>query len=54
MIPNFAVVVSILLPICYHIGSGMPYLCIFVEFIVTLLGAMTDGCENLSVVGISK
>ena len=30
-VPNFVVVASVLLPICCHIGSGMPYLCIFVE-----------------------
>ena len=39
MTPSF-VVVSVLLPICCHIGWGMPYLCSFVE--VTLLGAITD------------
>ena len=42
MTPNFVVVVSVLLPICCHIGWGMPYLCIFVEEVVTLLGAITD------------
>ena len=31
MTPNFVVVVSVLLPICCHIGSRVPYLCIFVE-----------------------
>ena len=41
MAPNFVVVVSILLPICCHIGWGMPYLCIFVDEVVTLLGAIT-------------
>ena len=30
------VVVIVLLPICYHIGWGMPYLCISVEEVVTL------------------
>ena len=40
--PNFVVVVSVLLPICCHIGSGVPYLCIYVENVVVLLGAMTD------------
>ena len=38
----FAVIVSVLLPICCHIGWGMPYLCIFVEEVVTLLGAIID------------
>ena len=42
MTPNFVVVVSVLLPICCHIGRGMPYLCIFVEEVVTLSGAITD------------
>ena len=39
---NCIVVVNVLLPICCHIGSGMPNLRIFVKDIVTLLGAMTD------------
>ena len=51
MAPNFVVVVSVLLPICCHIDSGMPYMCIFVEEVVPLLGAMTDKWV-LSVVGI--
>ena len=42
MPPNFVVFVSVLLPICCHIGWGIPYLCIFVEEVVTLLGAITD------------
>ena len=42
MTPYFVVVVSVLLPICCHIGSGMPYLCIFVEEVVMLLGAITN------------
>ena len=42
MAPNFVVVVSVLLPTCCHIGWGMPYLCNFVEEVVTLLGAITD------------
>ena len=42
MTPNFVVVVSVLLPICCYIGSCMPYLYIFVEEVVPLLGAMTD------------
>ena len=50
MTPNFVIVVSVLLHVCCHIGWGVPYLCIFVEDVVTLLGA--NGCENLSVVGI--
>ena len=40
--PNVVVVVSVLLPICCHIGWGMPYMCIFGEEVVTLLGAITD------------
>ena len=39
---NFVVVVSVLQPICCHIGSGMPYLCIFVEEVVPFSGAITD------------
>ena len=39
---NFVVVVSVLHPICCHIGLGMPYLCIFVEEVVPLSGAITD------------
>ena len=42
MTPNFVVVVSVLVPICCHIGLGMPYLCIFVREVVTLLGAITE------------
>ena len=42
MAPNFVVVFSVLLPICCHIGSGMPYLWIFVEETVRLLGPMAD------------
>ena len=42
MTPNFVVFVSVLLPICCHIGWGMPYMCIFVDEVVTLLGAITD------------
>ena len=40
--PNFVVVVSVLLPICCHIGWCMPYLCTFAEEVVTLLCAITD------------
>ena len=42
MTPYFVTIVNVLLPICCHIGSGMPNLRIFVEDIVTLSGAMTD------------
>ena len=42
MAPNFEAVVSILLQICGQICRGMPYLCIFVEEVVPLLGEMTD------------
>ena len=42
MTPNFVVCVSVLIPICCHIGWGMPYMCIFGEEVVMLLGAITD------------
>ena len=42
MSPNFVVFVSVLLQICCHIVWGMSYMCIFVEEVVTLLGAITD------------
>ena len=42
MPPSFVVLVNVLMPICCLIGSGMPYLRIFVEDIVALLDAMTD------------
>ena len=42
MTPNSVVFISVLLPICCHIGWGMPYQCIFVEEVVTLLGEITD------------
>ena len=45
MTPDFVVVVDVLLQICCHIGSGMPYLRIFYEDSVELLGAMTDRWE---------
>ena len=49
----FFVIVSVLLPICCHIGSSMPYLCIFVEKVAPVLGTwLMNGCEHLSVVGI--
>ena len=40
MAANFAVLVSVLLAICCQIGSGMPYLWIFVEEVVPFLGSM--------------
>ena len=43
--PNFTVVVSVLLPICYQICSGMPYLCVFVKEAARLLGSMADNLE---------
>ena len=42
MTPSFVVFVSVLLPMCCHIGWAMSYLYIFVEEVVTLLGAITD------------
>ena len=42
MTPNFVVFVNVLLPICCHIGWDMTYVFIFVEEVVTLLGATTD------------
>ena len=42
MAPNFEAVVSVLLHICGRLCWGMPYLCIFVEEVAPLLGAMTD------------
>ena len=42
MTPNFVVVVNDLLPICCHIGSGMPYLLNFGEELVELSGAIFD------------
>ena len=42
MTPNFVAVVIFLLPICGQICQGMPYLYIFVEEVVPLLGTMTD------------
>ena len=42
MTPNFVVVVNVLLPICCHIWSCLPYLHIFVEEMAALLGALTD------------
>ena len=40
--PNFDAVFSVLLQICSRVYWGMPYLCIFVEEVAPLLGAMTD------------
>ena len=42
MTPTFVVVVSVLLPMCCHIGWDMQYLYILVEEVITLLGAITD------------
>ena len=42
MAPNFEAVFNAFLRICSQIYRGMPYLCIFVEEVVPLLGAMTD------------
>ena len=42
MTHNFEAVVSVLFQICGQICRGMPYLCIFVEEVVPLLGEMTD------------
>ena len=43
MAPNIVVVVSVLLRlICFHIDWGMPYLCIFAEDVVSVIGAITD------------
>ena len=42
MTPNFEAVFIFLQQICSQIYPGMPYLCIFVEDVVPLLGAMTD------------
>ena len=48
---NFVVAVSVLQTICCHIGSGMPYLCIFVEEVVPLSWVLTLVCgrnKNIS------
>ena len=37
MTSTFLVVVNVLLPICCYIGSGMPYLRVFVEDIVLIV-----------------
>ena len=42
MKPNSVAFVGVLLPMCGQICQGMPYLCIFVEVLVPLLGTMTD------------
>ena len=54
MTPNFEAVVSVLLPICGQICRGMPYLCIFVEEVVPLLGTMTDKLVLTLVCGRNK
>ena len=41
MTPNFIIVVNVLLPICCHIGVGMPSLCIFVEGYYAFFSALT-------------
>ena len=51
MTPNFVVFVCVLLPICCYIGWGMPYLCIFVEEVFMLFGAITDKWELTLVCG---
>ena len=44
---NFVVVASVSLQICCHIVCGMPYLCIFDEEVVALLGQLlVNGCEH--------
>ena len=53
MAPNFEVVVSVLLQICGQICLGMPYLCIFVEEVVPLLGEMTDRLALRFVCGLN-
>ena len=51
MTPNFVVVVNVLMPICFHIGMGLPHLHIFVAENDALLDARTDKWfENISVV----
>ena len=45
MAHDFVVAVSIILPLCCHIGWGMPYMCIFGEKVVPLLGPMADKWE---------
>ena len=42
MTRNFVAVGIVLLPIYGQICQGMPYLCIFVEEVVSLLATMTD------------
>ena len=42
MAPNFEAVVSVLLHICGRLWQGMPYPCIFVEKVFSLIGTMTD------------
>ena len=46
---------NVLLPICCHIDSGMPYLRELIEDVFALLGAMAIiGIRNKPVVGIRK
>ena len=40
--PYFVVVVGVVLPIYCHIGSGMPYLYVFVEEVAVILGTMNN------------
>ena len=54
MTPNIVAVVNILLPICCHIGSGMPNLRIFVEDIAAFLGATTGKWARNLVCGWNK
>ena len=42
MTNNFVVIVDVLLPICCHIGPGMPSLPIFGKKSVALSGIITD------------
>ena len=54
MAPNFEAVFSVLRQIRSQIYQGMPYLCIFVEEVVPLLGAMTDKLVLTFVCGWNK
>ena len=54
MTPYFKAVFSVLLQICSQIYRGMPYLCIFVEEVVPLSGAMTDKFVLTFVYGRNK
>ena len=49
----FVVVVSVLLPVCRHIGWGMPYLCILLKKLSRYkVQLLTNGCDHLSVIEI--